>query len=169
MNKIYLFTAIILLVFGCSDDSKTRNINYLQNFQGITERDETGELIGLVDSTDWNLYEVDGIFDFPQYVETKGSTDEIVPTPFSFSAYPNPTDSSTYFRVNVPQECEISVWIIDENGDCKAVIAEKEILEEGIYQFELNLTNFSSGLYRCLYYLETNEQEYWCWGDVLKG
>jgi hypothetical protein len=169
MNKIYFMVAIVLLVFGCSEDSKTKKINYLQNFQEITERDETGELIGLVDSTDWNLHEVDGIFVFPQYVETKGSTDEIVPSPFSFSAYPNPTDSSATFRINAPQVCEISVWIIDENGDCKTVITEKEILEEGIYQFELNLENFASGLYRCLYYLEIENLTYWGWGDILKG
>jgi hypothetical protein len=169
MYKICLFIAVALLVIGCSDDSNTKKINYLQNFQGITERDEIGDLIGLVDSTDWNLHEVNGIFDFPQYVEIKSSEDDIVPSPFRFSAYPNPTNyNSASFRINAPQVCEISLWMIDENGNCKAVIIEKETLLEGIHELELNLTNFSSGLYRCMYYLEIDEQTYWGWGDVLK-
>jgi hypothetical protein len=168
MNKICFILAIILLSFGCSDDSKTKKVNYLQNFQGITERDEFGALIGTVDSTDWNLHDVDGIFDFPTYVETKGSVDQIVPTPFTFSAFPNPTSSTAIFKVNALQECEISVWLINETGNCVAVIAEKEIIEKGIYQFGLNFENISSGLYRCLYYLMIDNQAYWGWGDILK-
>ena len=166
--KNILFMLLIFVFFtSCSDDEK-KEIDYLENFTGITERNETGELIGSNDSTDWKLHEVDGTFNFPEFSGAKGVDDEIVPSSFSFSAYPNPTNTNSSFDAVIAQECIISIWIIDENGNCEVEVTKEDPIEAGNYSYSLELETLESGLHRCLYYLEIGTDQYYGWGDILK-
>ncbi len=85
------------------------------------------------------------------------------------SPYPNPTtdESSCYFTLS--EESEMTVMIVDRDGDILDIIMNAETLPAGANSFTWNCSDFSYGLYRCAYYIKNESNESIGYGDIVHG
>ncbi|MCX7835036.1 MAG: S8 family peptidase [bacterium] len=70
-----------------------------------------------------------------------------IPSVFEISkVYPNPFNLNATFRIRVPYQSELEVYVVDILGNRVANIS-KEHFQSGEYQFEWNAKHHSSGIY----------------------
>jgi hypothetical protein len=108
-NLIILFA---LILFSCKKDNNTKDTITIS---GITERDNFGNPIGIIDDTDWS-YDTN----FPQtinsllnFVDTVNYLDADTST-IQLFAYPNPIEKQFVFRFSSSKRTVLKYIIVDE-------------------------------------------------------
>ena len=77
------------------------------------------------------------------------------PANYELSNYPNPFNPTTKIRVGIPEAAEVSLTIYNSIGQEVTRLANKTMLDAGVYDYEWNASNMPSGIY--LYRLTANE------------
>ena len=65
----------------------------------------------------------------------------------SFSAYPNPINTTANFRLNLQEEHEVGLILYNLLGKRVKVLTNHEYLKKGIHEYQLDMSNFSKGVY----------------------
>ncbi len=66
---------------------------------------------------------------------------------FEMNIYPNPTSGFTNISIELSSNEEVSIQIFDLNGRLIQHVALPQLLSEGTYNFEVDASTFSKGLY----------------------
>ena len=61
--------------------------------------------------------------------------------------YPNPFNPTTVIRFDLPESKNVSLTVYNMKGESVAVLAENELMQKGINQYEFNAGNLPSGIY----------------------
>ncbi len=123
--RAILLSCFALPMISCEDQNLDESNKYQEEFTGITETDYYGQLIGEVDSTDWDL---------PDSSNTDG-----LPVDYAFNpAYPNPTSWSVALRFPLPVSSSTSLVIITAGGDTVVQLV-KGMLPAGFHQVRWSL------------------------------
>lgn len=71
-----------------------------------------------------------------------------VPDKFTlFEAYPNPFNPSTKIKFNLSQAGNVSLKIYNVMGQLVKTVIENTYKEKGVYELNVNMNNYSSGIY----------------------
>lgn len=155
MKYILSTVAILTLcLLGCSSDSGPFDPTLFKSpYSGITYTDENGDLIGPVDSGDWQL----------AWGASPGGTPirKLVPTSMrAFPAYPNPFSNSTVLSFTIAYATEIRLWI---KGEAHQLVRSYLVQNEaGMHEFVWDGKNdqgeqVPDGIYRVYYEIGTDD------------
>jgi len=61
--------------------------------------------------------------------------------------YPNPFNPTTVIRFDLPESKNVSLTVYNMKGESVAVLAENELMQKGLNQYEFNAGNLPSGVY----------------------
>ena len=112
----------IILFFSCDNSTEPNNSEYgmyMDNFGGITETDENGNVI-TQDPSDWNCYSNSTVLNGITVVVGDDPLTSGLSAPSEFTigcAYPNPTGNSTSITLSSPQDYNIEIFILDKNAN----------------------------------------------------
>ena len=135
-----------LAISGCSGDNIIDPTLLGETFTGITYTNEIGEIVGAVDSTDWNLTQS------PVFPRDSGSI--LLPSKFAVQpAFPNPFSASIKFKLELPIATEYSLRIFSSDG--KQVHSISGLSDAGVVAIEFSAERFPDGVYRVVYKLRT--------------
>lgn len=136
----------ILVISGCSGDNIIDPTLFSETFTGITYTNEIGEIVGAVDSTDWNLTQS------PVFPRDSGSI--LLPSKFAVQpAFPNPFSASIKFKLELPIATEYSLRIFSSDG--KQVHRISGASGPGVVTLQFSVGGISDGIYRVEYQLLT--------------
>ncbi len=83
--------------------------------------------------------------------ETKPTTKPI-PNNSSMEVFPNPFSGNAKISLDISEEENITINLMDSRGKIVRNVFENRILEPGSYEFDLNGSDLSSGIYYCHLY-----------------
>ena len=164
----------LIILFGCAEGPFDPSL-VNPSFQGITVTDETGTILGPVDTFDWKLYE--GPTPYPvSYSELRNRARvpsiaaKILPTDFAiYAAYPNPSNDVFVMQIDVPVACLISIWVINTHYETVWKSVGNGTFA-GAWAFEIVLSDdrqfTPDGIYRLVYEIQAGEDIFHGHGDL---
>ena len=164
----YLFPILFLFILSCdnnnndSTDSTCIGNNIYSNIKGITFTDEKGKTLSDQDDNDWQCCIGN---ELPK--RSGDVTDDGAHIPYAITispAYPNPSDGSITIDFSNEVSTELSIHIIDNEGNTVDMLLLDEFISAGNYEYKWNL-NIDDGIYRIIFESE-DEKGFYCYGDV---
>lgn len=172
-----LWLLILFLAFAaCSDDEgtsyRTTAASSTSSFTGITATDQSGNLLGPIDSSDWNVNEifpaaVNDLFNFPDtlsYVNADSSA-------LYVSCYPNPFQNNFILRFDCSNPAVAKIVVIDSLQSVKLRLSYSVATQGQSMYFDFSDTSIHlNELYRIYYRLYDAPGHHFAsgHGDILK-
>ncbi|OQY71691.1 MAG: hypothetical protein B6D44_12145 [Ignavibacteriales bacterium UTCHB2] len=146
-SEFEILRGVYPAVSGTQNDSEWKTVGFVAGF-GTTTEPKTYSFTDSEVSAGKYIYRLkqidfDGSFEYSPEVEVE------VFAPLTFSLeqnYPNPFNPNTTIKYSTPEKSFIKIFLYDVKGE-KVVDLINEEKEAGIYTFELNSKNLSSGVY----------------------
>jgi Big-like domain-containing protein len=111
-------------------------------FEGITETDEQGVLIGNIDEDDW-LVSGDNSFG---------------------PAFPNPASQVSNLVFTISEEMEVTILIIDQDHELVETILDNQVLPQGSHNYYWVVPKNINDIFRCVIHTSTGLHTH---GDIL--
>ena len=156
----------------CEESDVYSNINgiiFTDEFQNIVQHEDYEN-----DDTDWSCYSLNegvigaGFSNTENCSRNRATTEPEIFTEIILDrAYPNPDNGGTTLSFSIGKSMNISLIVIDVNGNIVHTILDELYSTPGSYSYTLNLQdlNLESGLYRII--LMTHDGcDIFCFGDV---
>lgn len=121
---------------------------YLQNYEYADSKNF--DILIEVDRTTSSSSEIKMKIVKPEKSLLKKSSYEGTKTKNSVSLdqnYPNPFNPVTVIRFDLPESKNVSLTVYNMKGESVAVLAENELMQKGINQYEFNAGELPSGVY----------------------
>lgn len=163
MRYIIIGSCCFLLFLNSCSNKSTNDDDGLVLIEGITETDESGNIIS-TDPEDWQcsneLYPNDSLWICTEAEFTNGEWDCFdsislggihsagLPNQFCLQpAFPNPTSHKfIHFQFSVPVKSEVTLWVIDQFTYLDTIISDT--FNAGVYAVEHDIIPGDTGMYR---------------------
>lgn len=140
LNAIIFVVIIIFISNSCNN--QLSDPTYLgKGFKGITFTDETGEIVGNKDESDWGKKRLTGSLH----------------TYYFDPAYPNPINSSESFNLilRIPKSTTINIYMINKEEQIVKNIIVSKALAAGIHKVTVDTDNLPPSIYRVIFETES--------------
>ncbi len=169
MRAIFIIAgAVLILLAACSTENKPVDPTIMINarYTGITFTDAVGNVIGPVDSDDWNIYPSNSL-PGPSYKPVGGDAgnNAILPNGYGIgAAFPNPFNGQiSLLRLTVPAASPVVIQIVNQEN--QTVFLDAFVAPAGNHEFTWSpgiawvpqgqhATEIPDGIYRVLYTID---------------